>query len=122
MSIYSLPILAQVRTFSPAGPKPEVAGPTGDIATIAGFEAIFNNVVSVALGFAGIAFFFMLVVNGFAFMTAGGEPPKIQAAKKGLTTAFIGFIAVLLAFTVIVLFESFTGLTGGLQFFKIIGP
>jgi len=46
-------LLSQVRPFSPAGLMPEVIG---DVATIKGFEAIFNNVVSVALGFAAIVF------------------------------------------------------------------
>lgn len=117
-------LLAQ-RPFDDAGPSPEVVKssgqPVADVATIKGFEAIFNNVVAVALGFAGIVFFVMLISNGFAYMTAGGDTQKVQMARKGIGTSLAGLILVVLAYLIIALIQSFTGNTN-IQTFKLIGP
>ena len=124
MTFFSFALIAQVRPFNPGGANPEVITAPGqavaDVATLAGLEAIFNNVVAVSLGLAGIVFFIMLIASAFTLMTAGGEPPKIQAARKSLTVALVGFVLVLLAFLIITLVSKFTGNTNILDF-KIIG-
>lgn len=96
---------AQTRGFG-AG---EVAGPTGDVATIKGLEAIFSNVVVVILALAGIALFIMIISGGFRYLTAGGNPDNAQAAKQTLTYAFIGFVVLVAAYLILNLIEQFTG-------------
>lgn len=83
-------------------------------------EEIFKNVVNVALGFAGIAFFILLLVGGFKYMTAGGDPKAIDAAKKTLTAAIAGLLVVVLSFLVLVFIKEFTGVD--LTQFKIVNP
>ncbi|MFH1863551.1 MAG: hypothetical protein ABIJ85_01380, partial [bacterium] len=72
-------------------------------------EEVFKNVVNVVLGFAGIAFFVLLLVGGFKYMTAGGDPKAIDSAKKTLTSAIAGLLIVVLSYLVLVFIGTFTG-------------
>ena len=79
------------------------------VATIKGFEVIFNNIISTVLAFAGIILFIMLVAGGFRYITAGGDPKNVEAAKKTLTYAIGGIIAIALAFLILRFIQDFTG-------------
>lgn len=83
-------------------------------------EEVFKNVVNVVLGFAGIAFFVLLLVGGFKYMTAGGDPKAIDSAKKTLTSAIAGLLIVILSYLVLVFIGTFTGVD--LTQFKIVNP
>lgn len=108
-----LELLAQTRTFAPD----EVGGPEGDVATLKGLEAIFANIITIALTLAGLAFFVMLIVGGFQYLTSGGEVEATTKARKTLTYAFFGLVLVVAAFLILKLIEVFTGVT--LTEFKI---
>jgi len=82
---------------------------TDGVATLRGLEGLFENVVTSILGFAGIALFLMLIIGGFKYMTAGGEPPKIEAARKTLTYAILGIVFIALAFLILRFIGVFTG-------------
>jgi hypothetical protein len=79
------------------------------VATIKGFEWIFNNVVVSILGFAGIALFIMFLVGGFKYLTSGGNPESVASAQKTITYAIVGLIIVALAFLILVFIQTFTG-------------
>ena len=81
----------------------------GDPAKLSDLEKVFGNVVSVALGFAGIVLFIMLIIGGFRYITAGGDPKGVESAKKTLTYAIGGIVLVALAFLILRFIESFTG-------------
>lgn len=86
------------------------ADPSGDTpAKISDLEAIFGNVVNTILGFAGIVLFIMLVAGGFRYINAGGDPKNVEAAKKTLTYAIGGIIAIALAFLILRFIQDFTG-------------
>lgn len=116
--------LAQPRPFDPG--RTEVAGSpnpqTGqlDIATIKGLEAVFNNILSVALLFAGIVLFIMFVIGGFRYLTSGGDPKATEAAKGTLTHAIAGLVVLVLAYIIIQFIEVFTGVN--VSVFKIYRP
>lgn len=95
--------LAQTRQFGPG----EVE--RGDVATIKGFEAIFSNIITVALEFAGIVLFIMFLIGGFKYLTAGGDPKAVEAAKGTLTHAIIGLVVLILAFIILQLIHVITG-------------
>lgn len=57
-------------------------------------------IVKAVLGLSGMAFFILFIYGGFKWMTAGGEPEKIGAAKKVLVNAVIGIALVGLAYTI----------------------
>lgn len=89
------------------------------VPTIKGLETLFSNVVSVAIGFAGIVFLVMLLIGGFNLITSGSEAPKAEAAKKTITFAIFGFIFVALSFLILTLIKNFTGVD--VTQFKITG-
>ncbi len=63
-----------------------------------------------ALAGTGFLFFFRLVAAGFSYMTAAGDPGKIQAATKSLTHAGTGLIIVLAAFFLMQILQTVLGL------------
>ena len=91
----------------------------GEVAKLSDLNIVFNNVVGIALAFAGIVLFIMLIVGGFRYITAGGDPKGIEGARKTLTYAIAGMVLVALAFLIIQFIETFTG--ANVTEFNIIG-
>ena len=82
---------------------------TGNIAQLRYFECLFGRGISVILAIAGIAFFIVLVLGGFKYLTSGGDPKAIDSAKKTLTYGIGGMIVLALAFLFLRFIEVFTG-------------
>jgi len=80
-----------------------------DVAILKGFEGIFDNVIGVILSFGGVVLFLMLIAGGFQFITAGGDPAKVEQAKKTLTYAIMGVALLALAFLILKFISTFTG-------------
>lgn len=72
-------------------------------------QEIFKNVVNVILGFAGIAFFVLLLIGGFKYIISGGDPKAIEGAKKTITYAVGGLLVIILSYLVFVFIKQFTG-------------
>ncbi len=89
-------------------------------AVLSDFECIFASIVGAALTFGGIVLFLMLVISGFQYITAGGNPQSIEAAKKTLTYAIGGTILLALSFLILVLIKQFTGVD--VTNFQIVRP
>lgn len=64
------------------------------------FRVIIVRIIQFILGFLGIIALVMVMYGGFIWMTAGGDPAKIDKAKKILVNTVIGIIIILLAFTI----------------------
>jgi hypothetical protein len=79
-------------------------------ARISDFEVVFTNIVRNILGLAGIVLFLLLLVGGFKFMTAGGDPKALDAAKKTITYAIAGMVLVASAFLILRFIQVFTGI------------
>jgi len=45
-----------------------------DVATVKGFECLFANIIQIIIPVAGLVFFAMLIIGGFQYLTAGGDP------------------------------------------------
>ena len=91
--------------------------PTGNnAATIQDLNVIFGKVIAVVLGLAGIALFVMLLVGGFKFISAGGDPKAMEEAKKTLTYAIGGLVLVAVAFLIIQIIYNITTGTNFAQF------
>lgn len=82
--------------------------PSG-IAKLENLECVFKNIVGVILGFAGIAFFILLLSSGFKFITSDGDPKALEGAKKTLTYAIGGFILIIASYLILLLIKDITG-------------
>ena len=92
----------------------QLRGPSGDevkggIATFEGFNWIFNNLISVVLGFAAIILFLMLILGGFKYITSGGNPEKAAGAKATLTYAILGMVMLILSILALRIISDITG-------------
>lgn len=79
-------------------------------ASIGDLETVFGNVVSVALGAAGIAALVMLIVGGFKFLSAGGDKEATQKAGQTITYTIGGLVLVLSAWIILNFLGNFLGI------------
>ena len=107
---------------SPVCASPTWSDPNGqDPAQLGDLEVVFARVLTVALSLAGIAFFVMILIGGYRYLTAGDNPKNAEAAQKTLTFAVVGFVLVVASWLIIQIIEEFTGLN--LSVFQIdTGP
>lgn len=89
-------------------------------ALLSDFECVFASVINAALAFGGIVLFIMLLMGGFQYITAGGDPKGVEGAKKTLTYAIGGTILLALSFLILVLIREFTGVE--VTNFQIVRP
>jgi len=68
-------------------------------------EAIINFIYNVALVLAPL----FIVIAGFYFVTAAGNPAQIETAKKIILYTLIGFLIILLARGLIAVIQSVFG-------------
>ena len=71
---------------------------------------IISKILNIVIPLAGIAAFIMLIVGGFQYLTAGGDPKKTQAASQTITYAIFGLVAVIAAWFIMLFLEKFTGI------------
>lgn len=77
---------------------------------------IIQKILNITIRMAGIAAFIMIIVGGFQYLTAGGDPKRTQAAGQTITYAIFGLVAVIAAWFIMLFIENITGvnLTGEL--------
>lgn len=80
------------------------------VARISDLEGIFQNIVSYALGLVGVVLFVSLLIGGFKYLTAGGDPKAAEGAKKTITYAIGGLLLILASYLILVLIHTITGI------------
>lgn len=81
----------------------------GDPAQISDIVDILQNIIKLLAPIAAVAFFIMLLVGGFQFLTSGGDPKAAAAARGTLTFAVIGVILVVVSWLILQLIATVTG-------------
>lgn len=79
------------------------------VATLRCIPVLFNNIIAGLLTFVGITAAFLFVFAGIKFITSGGDPKKVEGAKKTMTWAVAGLAVVLLSFAIINIVAYTTG-------------
>lgn len=77
--------------------KPSEIGynnPTTDASTL------ITDVLNTAYMWAGIVCVIIIIIAGYFYVTANGNPTQIKRGKDAITGAVIGLVVVLLAFTI----------------------
>ena len=82
-----------------------------DPAKLSDAVSIIENIIKLLAPAAGIAFFVMLLVGGYQFMTSGGDPKAVGAARNTLTYAVIGIILVVASWLIFLLVREITGVS-----------
>lgn len=81
-----------------------------DAAGLDQIEKIFANVISAAVGLGFIISLIMLITGGFKYLTSSGEPKSVSAAHQTITWALLGIVFMAIAWLVLQLIFSFTGI------------
>lgn len=93
-----------------------------DPATIKDLEGVFTNVVKVLLALGAFGLFIMLLTSGFKYLTSSGDPKAVEGAKKTLTYAVGGFVALAFSYMILRLIGVFTGTDSIITNFTIVKP
>ncbi len=75
---------------------------------------LVGDVITKFLGISAIVFFFMILIAGFRFITAGGNPENLNGARKSLLFTVVGFALVFLPFIVFQIIGKTSGVSSGL--------
>ena len=87
-----------------------------NVATLDCIPAVLQNVIVGAFAFAGIIALILIIYAGIRFVTSGGDPKQVEAARKIITYAIIGFLLILLSFAILNLISTVTGVKCILHF------
>ena len=66
--------------------------------------------ISIGIAIAGVLAFFMLLIGGVQWITAGGDKEAVEKARKRITQALIGLAIVFSIFAIIYLVEAIFGI------------
>ncbi len=85
-------------------------------------EFISNSkILDYVFGAAGIALLIYLIMGGFQLMLSRGDPKAVQSAQGKITNALIGFIIVIIAFSIVQLLGQLLGLKTNVPFQQTFG-
>lgn len=83
----------------------------GEIPTLDCVPIVFANIVYWLLVASGTVAVFFIIFGGIRFLTSGGDPKNVEAARKIITWAIIGLIVILLSFAVVKVIQQTTGIS-----------
>lgn len=81
------------------------------VATLRCLPVIFNNVIAGFLMFVGAVALVLIIYSGIKFITSGGDPKQVAAARQMMTYAIIGAVLVLSSFAILYFISFITGTT-----------
>ncbi len=85
---FALPAFAQTNTIPVPQPKGTASGP---------LEKIITNMINIAYYIVGSVAILFLIIGGFQFIIAAGNPQGIQTAKSTIINVVIGLAIVILS-------------------------
>jgi len=80
---------------------PKCTSSSGEMTYVPNLQQYIYIVYNFALGTAGIFATVMVVFGGFLYITAAGNPTRIEKAKEYITSALIGLVLTLGAYTIL---------------------
>lgn len=90
-------LIDQQEGFKSGGDIQKAFGQTGAPRDI---RLVTAKIIKVFLGVLGIIFVVLLVVAGYKLMTAAGNEDEVKEAKGQITTAVIGLLVILAAYSI----------------------
>lgn len=74
---------------------------------------IIGRIVRAALGIVGAIFLAVFIYGGALWMTAGGDPGKVTAAKRALLNAVIGLVVTIFSYSLLTIVFQVAGSLSG---------
>lgn len=94
--------------------------PTGDSS---GLIMLFNNILRLLIVIGGIYALLNFILAGFQFISAGGDPKKIEAAWGKIWQSIVGLLIIVASFALAALLSKILfGNAGAILNPKIYGP
>ena len=104
-------------------PMPTLSGigpnPTDTNTATSQLENTLSMVIGVLTIISVIFFTIQLILAGYSFMSAGGDPKKLEAARKKLTDGILGLTIVVVAYGLGALLANLTGIGQGTSVFNL---
>lgn len=69
-----------------------------------------SKILDYVFAAAGIALLIYLISGGLQMMTSQGDPKALQAAQGKITSALLGFVIVIIAYTLVALIGQILGI------------
>ncbi|MFA6227560.1 MAG: pilin [Patescibacteria group bacterium] len=91
----------------------QAVGQAAGIATETSLTTYIGRVLQVIFGLLGVIVLLLIIYGGFIWMTAGGDPDKVNKAKKIIYNAIIGLIIIFAAFAITTWLMGLFGPRGG---------
>lgn len=88
--------------FGTINPPPGAAAYGGSV--FGGLVPFLNNILRLIFVIAGLFALFNLIIAGFGFMTAGGDPKAIEKAWSKIWQSLIGLIIIVASFLLAAIF------------------
>lgn len=85
-------------------------------------EGVVKNVLSVIVGLAFVAMLVMLLIAGIRYLTSAGEPKAVQSAHNTVTWALLGIVFMAIAWLILQLVKTFTGIDVTIFNIKALPP
>lgn len=76
-----------------------------------GLFSLIYNLIRLAIVIGGIFFIIQLILAGFAFLSASGDPKKIEVAWSKIWQSLIGIVILASVFTIAAVVGRLTGIT-----------
>ena len=81
-----------------------------DPATLKDLETVFGSIISIVAIIGGFLAFIAIIIGGFKYITARGDPKAVAGAQSTLTWAFIGLALIIMAWLILVFINELTGI------------
>lgn len=91
----------------------QAVGQAAGIATETSLATYIGRVLQVIFGLLGVIVVLLIIYGGFIWMTAGGDPDKVNKAKKIIYNAIIGLVIIFAAFAITTWLMGIFGRGGG---------
>jgi hypothetical protein len=79
------------------------------IATLKCLPLVFQSIINMLIILGGITAVILVIFGGIKFLMSGGDPVKVEGAKKTVTFALIGLAIIILSFVLIKVISTVTG-------------
>src|SRR5258706_1801322 len=79
------------------------------VATLDCLPLVIANLISWAIVLAGAVSVILIIFGGIKFITSGGDPKGVEAARKTVMFAVIGLIVIFASFAIVKLIAETTG-------------